>query len=144
MLSTFTLHCVSLSSVQVCRQRGSLLWNACRQEETYITEEEGGTAVDNTLHSLPVFLPLFIPTLYYLIIQFLLTLIPKNAFSSIYEDSLLCCPPDFWKATFRAKSSPAVAASGSLGSYTYCRYTQPDTQRSSPPASHHALLSFSI
>lgn len=47
---------VSLSSFQICRQRGSLLRNACSKEETYITEEEGGTTVNDCIHSLPVFL----------------------------------------------------------------------------------------
>lgn len=48
-------HCVPVFSVQICRECGSLLRDACCQEETYISEE-GGTTVDVSFHSLPVFL----------------------------------------------------------------------------------------
>lgn len=42
-----------LSSVQVCCQCRPLLWNAGCQEEAYITEEEGGAAVDQIFSSSP-------------------------------------------------------------------------------------------
>lgn len=100
---------VSLSPIQICCQCGSLLRNACRKEETYITEEEGGTTVDYSLHSLPVFLCpshlslqhwtyVFIPAPHYLFISFVtpLSSSPK-ASSPRCEDSLLSSLPDSWK-----------------------------------------------
>lgn len=55
------LNSIYLSLVQICCQCWSLLRNACCQEETYISEEEGGTTLNCSLHSLPDFVLLVSP-----------------------------------------------------------------------------------
>lgn len=40
--------------LQICGQCGSVLWNACCQEETYITEEERGAALGYVYVPLPL------------------------------------------------------------------------------------------
>lgn len=55
-LFSYSIRSLCLSLIQICCQCWSLLRNACCQEETYITEEEGGTTVEYSLHSLTVFL----------------------------------------------------------------------------------------
>ncbi len=151
--SSTTLSSVSLSPIQICCQRWSLLRNACCQEETYITEEEGGTTVDYSLHSLPVFLfpshlsfqhwtHVFIPAPHYLFIRFVTPLSPSpNTFSLWHEDSLLSCLPDSWKP----HSERGCLFLSQL--LHYCCYTQPDTlqpEHTACPSSHRIPLSFSI
>lgn len=118
---------ISLLFFQICCQCWSLLRNACCQEETYITEEEGGTTVDDSFHSsFPVFLcpshlsfqhgtRVPVPTLYYLFICFLTSPPPSLSTSSPRdEDASLSCLPDFRK--------PHTRCGCLLSSYTTAIY----------------------
>lgn len=124
ILMSHPLTSVSLSPVQICRKCWSLLWNACRQEETYISEEEGGTTID----SLSVFLchshlsfqhrtHVFVP--YYLLIS------PSSNASSLHREELL------------AIQSTRLCY---LGSYTTTVLTQYSQSTLSAPSSHHIPL----
>lgn len=84
---------------QICGQCGSVLWNACCQEETYITEEERGAALGYVHVPLPLTSSLLLAPLFNL---------PSS--SSFFLKCLLfhlqgppCCPDrqTLWKSCNR-------------------------------------------